>query len=158
MCALRVLGLSNLANEHGWQMWSLGCIIAEMYTGYPIFPGENEQEQLACIMEVMGLPDKYLIERASRRRLFFGESVLCPRSSVLLLMLSQTPLVHPVQWSTRKGEDDDRTRKPLRKSCAPMTTSSWTSSPNVLFGIPRNDSNPTLLYVVRAPLRPLVSS
>lgn len=23
-------------------MWSLGCILAEMYTGYPIFPGENE--------------------------------------------------------------------------------------------------------------------
>lgn len=23
-------------------MWSLGCIMAELYTGYPIFPGENE--------------------------------------------------------------------------------------------------------------------
>ncbi|KAK8018617.1 hypothetical protein PG991_007807 [Apiospora marii] len=32
-------------------MWSLGCILAELYTGVPIFPGENEQEQLACIME-----------------------------------------------------------------------------------------------------------
>ena len=28
-------------------MWSLGCILAELFTGYPIFPGENEQEQLA---------------------------------------------------------------------------------------------------------------
>lgn len=43
-----------------------------MYTGYPIFPGENEQEQLACIMEVMGLPEKYLVDRSSRKRLFFG--------------------------------------------------------------------------------------
>ena len=33
-------------------MWSLGCILAELYTGYPLFPGENEVEQLACIMEV----------------------------------------------------------------------------------------------------------
>lgn len=33
-------------------MWSLGCIIAELYTGYPLFPGENEADQLACIMEV----------------------------------------------------------------------------------------------------------
>lgn len=33
-------------------MWSLGCIMAELFTGYPLFPGENEMEQLACIMEV----------------------------------------------------------------------------------------------------------
>ena len=30
-------------------MWNLGCILAELYTGYPLFPGENEVEQLACI-------------------------------------------------------------------------------------------------------------
>jgi len=23
-------------------MWSFGCIIAELLTGYPLFPGENE--------------------------------------------------------------------------------------------------------------------
>ncbi|KTF77389.1 hypothetical protein cypCar_00004617 [Cyprinus carpio] len=33
-------------------MWSLGCILAELYTGYPLFPGESEVEQIACIMEV----------------------------------------------------------------------------------------------------------
>lgn len=53
-------------------MWSLGCILAELYTGYPIFPGENEQEQLACIMEVLGVPDKEIIARSSRKNLFFG--------------------------------------------------------------------------------------
>ncbi|QRV86544.1 dual-specificity tyrosine-(Y)-phosphorylation regulated kinase [Ceratobasidium sp. AG-Ba] len=52
-------------------MWSLGCILAELYTGFPIFPGENEQEQLSCIMEVLGVPDKELINRSSRKRLFF---------------------------------------------------------------------------------------
>ncbi|KAI5479041.1 dual-specificity tyrosine-(Y)-phosphorylation regulated kinase [Pseudohyphozyma bogoriensis] len=62
-------------------MWSLGCIIAEMYTGYPIFPGENEQEQLACIMEVMGVPEKYLIDRSNRKRLFF-DSTGAPRPVV----------------------------------------------------------------------------
>ncbi|KAM7335522.1 hypothetical protein ACRRTK_005999 [Alexandromys fortis] len=36
-------------------MWSLGCIMAELYTGYPLFPGENEVEQLACIMEQSAL-------------------------------------------------------------------------------------------------------
>jgi dual specificity tyrosine-phosphorylation-regulated kinase 2/3/4 len=52
-------------------MWSLGCILAELYTGVPIFPGENEHEQLACIMEVLGVPDRYIVDKASRRKLFF---------------------------------------------------------------------------------------
>ncbi|XP_073822993.1 dual-specificity tyrosine phosphorylation-regulated kinase 2 [Musca autumnalis] len=52
-------------------MWSLGCILAELYTGFPLFPGENEVEQLACIMEILGLPPKDLIATATRRRLFF---------------------------------------------------------------------------------------
>ena len=25
-------------------MWSFGCILAELFSGYPIFPGENEKE------------------------------------------------------------------------------------------------------------------
>jgi dual specificity tyrosine-phosphorylation-regulated kinase 2/3/4 len=53
-------------------MWSLGCILAELYTGVPIFPGENEHEQLACIMEIIGVPDHSIINRSSRRKLFFG--------------------------------------------------------------------------------------
>lgn len=52
-------------------MWSLGCILAELYTGCPLFPGEDEIEQLACIMEVLGLPPEHIIDHATRRRLFF---------------------------------------------------------------------------------------
>ncbi|XP_035217716.1 dual specificity tyrosine-phosphorylation-regulated kinase 2-like isoform X2 [Stegodyphus dumicola] len=52
-------------------MWSLGCILAELYTGYPLFPGENEADQLACIMEIFGPPPPSVLEAASRRRLFF---------------------------------------------------------------------------------------
>ncbi|KAM6286941.1 dual specificity tyrosine-phosphorylation-regulated kinase 4 isoform 2-T2 [Spheniscus humboldti] len=52
-------------------MWSLGCIMAELYTGYPLFPGENEVDQLACIMEVLGLPPADFIQAASRKRTFF---------------------------------------------------------------------------------------
>jgi dual specificity tyrosine-phosphorylation-regulated kinase 2/3/4 len=60
-------------------MGSLGCILAELYTGFPIFPGENEHEQLACIMEILGVPDKDLISRSSRKRLFFGIVHSAPR-------------------------------------------------------------------------------
>ena len=53
-------------------MWSLGCIVAELHTGYPLFPGENEVEQLSCIMEVFGLPPAQMLQYATRRKLFFG--------------------------------------------------------------------------------------
>ncbi|XP_045061106.1 dual specificity tyrosine-phosphorylation-regulated kinase 4 isoform X3 [Coregonus clupeaformis] len=52
-------------------MWSLGCIMAELYTGFPLFPGESEVEQIACIMEVLGMPPNDFVQTASRRRLFF---------------------------------------------------------------------------------------
>jgi dual specificity tyrosine-phosphorylation-regulated kinase 2/3/4 len=43
-------------------MWSFGCILAELFTGYPIFPGENEQEQLALMMELRGIPPDYILD------------------------------------------------------------------------------------------------
>ncbi|KAK9471456.1 kinase-like domain-containing protein [Dipodascopsis tothii] len=55
-------------------MWSLGCILAELHIGYPIFPGENEQEQLACIMEIFGPPGPEFLAGCSRRKLFFETS------------------------------------------------------------------------------------
>ena len=66
-------------------MWSVGCILAELYTGVPIFPGENEHEQLACIMEVIGLPDASIVNRSSRRKLFFGMFCLIGQGSGLTI-------------------------------------------------------------------------
>jgi serine/threonine protein kinase len=37
-------------------MWSFGLILIELYTGFPLFPGESEGEQLQRIMELLGLP------------------------------------------------------------------------------------------------------
>mmetsp|Transcript_43722 Transcript_43722/g.135474 ORF Transcript_43722/g.135474 Transcript_43722/m.135474 type:complete len:723 (-) Transcript_43722:338-2506(-) len=64
-------------------MWSFGCILAELYTGYPLFPGENEVEQLACIMEVCGVPTARILESATRIKMFFdanGNPRLVPNS------------------------------------------------------------------------------
>lgn len=41
---------------------------------YPLFPGENEAEQLACIMEVLGVPSRAIIEQSSRRKMFFDSA------------------------------------------------------------------------------------
>ncbi|CAB4255154.1 similar to Saccharomyces cerevisiae YPL031C PHO85 Cyclin-dependent kinase, with ten cyclin partners [Maudiozyma barnettii] len=37
-------------------IWSCGCILAEMITGKPLFPGTNDEEQLKLIFEMMGMP------------------------------------------------------------------------------------------------------
>merc|ERR1719446_243428 len=55
-------------------MWSFGGILAELYTGYPLFPGENEVEQLACVMEVCGVPPSRMLESATRIKMFFDSS------------------------------------------------------------------------------------
>jgi dual specificity tyrosine-phosphorylation-regulated kinase 2/3/4 len=37
-------------------MWSFGCIIAELYIGYPLFPGDSEVDQMSRIMEMINVP------------------------------------------------------------------------------------------------------
>ncbi|VDP11722.1 unnamed protein product [Soboliphyme baturini] len=37
-------------------LWSFGCILAELYTRVPLFKGVNEVDQLKAIMEIVGLP------------------------------------------------------------------------------------------------------
>lgn len=64
-------------------MWSFGCILAELFTGYPLFPGENEMEQLACIMEVFGPPPQELVSISNRKKMFFdsqGQPRIVPNS------------------------------------------------------------------------------
>ncbi|KDP36429.1 hypothetical protein JCGZ_08698 [Jatropha curcas] len=39
-------------------MWSVGCIFAELLHGKPIFPGKDEPEQLNKIFELCGSPDE----------------------------------------------------------------------------------------------------
>ncbi len=52
-------------------IWSFACILAELFTGFPLFPGESEPEQMALIMEVNGLPPKELLDQATRKDVFF---------------------------------------------------------------------------------------
>lgn len=46
------------AQEYGpsVDMWSVGCLLAELLTRKPLFPGKDEAEQLDLIFQVMGTP------------------------------------------------------------------------------------------------------
>ena len=47
-----MLGIGNYAI--GLDVWSIGCIFAELYLGRPIFMGDSEIDQLFIIMQVYG--------------------------------------------------------------------------------------------------------
>lgn len=79
-------------------MWSFGCILAELYTGYPIFPGENEHDQIGYMMEVNGLPPPELLNRGMRSHLFFNSDGLpIPvKNSNGKIRMPNTKLLHEV--------------------------------------------------------------
>ena len=52
-------------------MWSFGCILVELFTGIPLFPGETENEQMLMFLELLGEPPVHLLQRADRRKKFF---------------------------------------------------------------------------------------
>jgi dual specificity tyrosine-phosphorylation-regulated kinase 2/3/4 len=54
-------------------IWSLGCIIAELSTGEVLLQGENELEQIMLIIELLGLPPKELRQEGSKSHIFFDK-------------------------------------------------------------------------------------
>ena len=55
-------------------MWSLGCIVAEMCNGYPIFPGESEVDQFNYFLQYLGVPIPDVYSKAYKKSLLFNEN------------------------------------------------------------------------------------
>jgi dual specificity tyrosine-phosphorylation-regulated kinase 1 len=45
-------------------MWSVGCILAEMHTGKPLFPGFDQFDQMQKIVKVLGMIPASMLERS----------------------------------------------------------------------------------------------
>lgn len=49
-------------------MWSVGCVIAELYSRRPLFPGRDVKNQIEIICKIVGKPTVEEIEMISNRR------------------------------------------------------------------------------------------
>jgi hypothetical protein len=56
-------------------IWAAGCILAEMVTGMPLFPGESDIDQLTCIVRVLGNLPPRMTDILQRNPLYAGVAV-----------------------------------------------------------------------------------
>ncbi|KAF2687164.1 kinase-like protein [Lentithecium fluviatile CBS 122367] len=55
-------------------MWSLGCIVVELFLGLPLFPGSSEYNQVARITEMLSLPPTWMLEMGKQSNEFFEKT------------------------------------------------------------------------------------
>eukprot|EP00475_Leptophrys_vorax_P034235 TRINITY_DN55017_c0_g1_i5.p2 TRINITY_DN55017_c0_g1~~TRINITY_DN55017_c0_g1_i5.p2 ORF type:complete len:487 (+),score=91.71 TRINITY_DN55017_c0_g1_i5:315-1775(+) len=63
--------LLGLPYSSAIDMWSVGCICAELFLGLPIFPGCNEYDQVARIVEMLGNPPLHMLSSGRNVYKFF---------------------------------------------------------------------------------------
>ncbi|GAB0493156.1 hypothetical protein MMPV_004429 [Pyropia vietnamensis] len=61
----------GLPYGHPVDVWSLGCMLVELHTGYPLFPGADEADQMSIIVSRLGLPPAAMLDAAPKTAQFF---------------------------------------------------------------------------------------
>ena len=53
------------AADHALDIWSVGCVIYELFTGKILFPGKTNNEMLKLIMDVKGPFPKKMLKKGA---------------------------------------------------------------------------------------------
>lgn len=65
--------LLGLPYSSAIDMWSLGCIVVELFLGLPLFPGSSEYNQVSRIVDMLGNPQNWMIEMGKQAVEFFDK-------------------------------------------------------------------------------------
>lgn len=60
--------------DDGVDIWSAGCIFAEMLRGEPLFPGKDHINQFYLITDIIGNPPDEVIDRITSANVSLDES------------------------------------------------------------------------------------
>jgi homeodomain interacting protein kinase len=63
--------LLGLPFNESIDMWSLGCVMAELFLGWPLYPGSSEYDQIRYISQTQGLPNQTMLEQGQKTSKFF---------------------------------------------------------------------------------------
>ena len=92
----------GLPYDSAIDMWSLGCVAAELYLGLPILPGVHEHDQLGRILEMIGpLPD-WMLDQGYVTLCRFEYSVvvtILPDVTILFFCVHSGFCCFPLTWN-----------------------------------------------------------
>jgi homeodomain interacting protein kinase len=63
--------IMGVAFNESIDMWSLGCVLAELYLGWPLFPGASEYDQITYICQTLGPLPAHLMRNVTKATRFF---------------------------------------------------------------------------------------
>lgn len=63
-----ILGVSY---DEAIDLWSLGCVLAELFLGWPLFPGATEYDQISYISQMLGQPPPSLTKNSAKMSKFY---------------------------------------------------------------------------------------
>ncbi|XP_043390339.1 cyclin-dependent kinase 20 isoform X3 [Chelonia mydas] len=100
--------------DEGVDLWAVGCIFAELLNNSPLFPGENDIEQLCCVLRVLGTPSQRvwpeITELPDYNKISFKDNPPIPLEEVLpdappqALQLLKRFLVYPSRERVRAAQ------------------------------------------------------
>lgn len=85
-------------------MWSLGCIVGELFLGLPMFPGTSEYNQIWKIVDMLGYPPRHMIEVGRNSLKFFNKiSPSAPGGKATYVVRTHEEYI---QYLESKGKED----------------------------------------------------